>query len=387
MKRLFFVLLALLVVLSTFSYSVLNGQKKPKLITTPTPSPSPSPTPVIPPENTRLRVCYHPFAPAVMDVNGVNPGIEVELLKLVAHNHGILLDFVRVPEFSDLIPTLLKDKCDIGMGGVSRTSERLNRGIRFGPTTLRSGTALMYRSRTENLRLKPKNLLTVVTSEALFVTFLLGLIAVAINGACICFLDWSGEFTSKGHWFEKWAMGCWRSVQFFTTAGKGMEEPTARLKIWSIVSWKCGLIYAGLVIYVVFSGLSLETTKYKIEKIQDISGKVVAVKRGTTSEDIAKSHNPKKIVYIEDSIEGGKKLLNNEVDVVVDDLPALLYLKKTEFEDAVEVEDMQIPQTISYILPPNSKHFDWLTYEIYKAQDYTEGGNKWAEINQKYLGK
>lgn len=122
----------------------------------------------------------------------------------------------------------------------------------------------------------------------------------------------------------------------------------------------------------------------EIKSLEDLEGKVVATKLGTTSEDYVKKNAKAKDVKLFPNIDGAyMELGTGGADAVLFDSPAVLYYAKTAGEGKVKVVGpLYMGQSYGIAFPSGSDLREKVTIEILKLME----GGQYAELYKKWFG-
>ncbi|MFK7694270.1 glutamine ABC transporter substrate-binding protein GlnH [Paenibacillus sp. HJGM_3] len=129
----------------------------------------------------------------------------------------------------------------------------------------------------------------------------------------------------------------------------------------------------------------VRTDNEDIKSVNDLKGKTIATKSGTTSFDYVKALDGIKEVKPFPNIDGAyMELINKGVDAVVFDSPNVLYFIKTKGNDKVKaVGDILEGQQYGIAFPKGSP----LVAEVNKVLGELKDSGKYDEIYEKWFGK
>jgi len=151
---------------------------------------------------------------------------------------------------------------------------------------------------------------------------------------------------------------------------------TIKSKREEVVDFSYPYYDAGLILLV-------RADEKSVASVEDLAGKVVATKLGTTSADFAKTF-PTKEVKLFPNIDGAyMELRGGGADAVLFDSPAVLYYAKTEGQGAVKtVGPLYQGQSYGIAFPQGSDLREKVTITILK---FMEDGT-YAELFKKWFG-
>jgi glutamine transport system substrate-binding protein len=122
----------------------------------------------------------------------------------------------------------------------------------------------------------------------------------------------------------------------------------------------------------------------KIKGLEDLKGKVVATKLGTTSEDFVKKNAKAKDVTLFPNLDGAyMELLTGGADAVVFDSPAVMYYAQTAGKGKVKVVGpLYMGQSYGIAFPQGSSLREKVTIEILQMIESGE----YAQLYKKWFG-
>ncbi len=121
-----------------------------------------------------------------------------------------------------------------------------------------------------------------------------------------------------------------------------------------------------------------------IKVLEDLEGKIVATKLGTTSEDFVKKNAKADQVKLYPNIDGAyMELASGGADAVLFDSPAVMYYAKTAGADKVKVVGpLYMGQSYGIAFPKGSELRDDVTVSILKLMET----GKYDELYKKWFG-
>lgn len=336
---------------------------------------------------TKATVCYHVNPPAVVNPNRpIDPGLEVDMINIAAKNQKIEIEYVEVKDFKELLKLTQEGKCDVAAAGITRTAKRMESGLMFSHTTLRSGIAIMTRTGFAEFKFNTDNL-GIILRSPIVRQLMLGLFLIFLFFAVVYYACDTTKANTHKSWRIGIPLGFWRIFQFFSTAGQGNEPHNLRLKVVCISAWLTGFLFTCFCGAVMLLGIQSEIKKSSAADITDLAQKRVAVKANTTSDIVLSRFKTKETIRVASLEEAAEKFEAGLVDCIVHDLPSLDYLKKTRFDGKVEVYDQSMPEALGLAFPAGSQLKDRFNFEFAKIQDNENPDNTWVLLNKRYMGK
>jgi len=323
-----------------------------------------------------LKIVTHEFKPIVYKNNlGAYEGFEYELWQNIATNLNLDFELEEIKDFNELLESVSSGKYSMGFAGITRTSSRKEK-LKMSFFTLDTGLAIASKPTG---RLSVKQILKSAFSRQT-ATVAGVLLVFAFVSAAIYWLIEKGKSVSYAYasgLFESF----WWSLVTFSTVGYGDIYPeTAVGKLFGIFAILSGLAIFGLYIGQLSAALTLENINSSIENPEDLRGKTVAVKKGTTSSVVASRYGAKiqELKTLEEAVE---LLSENKVDAVLADAPAL-YALQNGFSFKISARPFA-RQAYAFIFPQNASQdlIDKINAELIKLRE----SGVYDELYKKYF--
>ncbi len=272
-----------------------------------------------------VRVAIAPHQPCVaFNKAGTPHGFDIDIWEAIADENGAIgpYEFVRVDHFTHLFDLLNSGQADVAMAGITINAQR-EAQFDFSQPYLDTGLRIMVRSESEFSLRHSFNQFSSVLLVILVAPELWMFILFVIVGA---HLIWYGEIGHDASIPDKYIPGIFVAIYFTittaSTVGYGDIAPKkGRSKVIAVV-----LMFAGILLFGALIGRMSSMdfgNGHEITGPQDLVGKSVATKAGTTSVEAIASYRGNGVTYptITAAIAA---LTNKEVDAVVFDEPTLL---------------------------------------------------------------
>ncbi|MGD9300429.1 MAG: transporter substrate-binding domain-containing protein [Desulfobacterales bacterium] len=286
--------------------------------------------------NSKLKVGISPFSPFVILTGDFPTGVSIDLWRELALKLNVDYEFVECTGVADKLKRLKEGRIDVAIGGITITEDR-EEIFDFTHPQFHTGLDILI-LRSDNSRaisimaaLFTKNKLIVLAGV---------LLLVFVAGHIIWLVERSSKKVSTTfhkNYFPGVFEGMYWALVTASTVGYGDKVPQR---------W-VGRILAGCLIIIFLpifgyfiaqlsSDLTVRNIKQNINGPQDLSGKRVAVIKGTTSEEYMQ--NRQSYIYPYDGIEDAyTALLAETVDALVYDAPPLLHYASGKGKDKVLV--------------------------------------------------
>ncbi len=327
-------------------------------------------------EQKRLKVGLHNFKPLVYQEHGQWTGFEVELWEYISKELNIQNEYIENKSFPDLLSKTATAEYDVAIAGITRTTEREEK-LDMSFFTLDTGLGIAALPvHTFSLRDMFSGLFAKQT-----VYLLLLLVLFSFVTANIYWFIERGNSVSMPYLLGLFE-SIWWSIVTFSTVGYGDISPvTLAGRIFGIISIISGLAIFGLYIGQLSASLTLSKVKTKIKSADDLLGKKVGVKKGTTAIDAVKGRKAISVEYA--TLESAYDALDSKhVDAVVADLPVLQDAKKQrKFEI---VGERFARQAYAFVLPKSTdeellQSINRSLLKCYESGDYEHIYNKYFE--------
>ena len=328
------------------------------------------------PISEAIRIAVKEFPPFVFKDG---KGFCIDMAKAICDRNGLIPEFVFYDSVQEVLNAVESGDCDINFSGLTITAEREKR-VDFSHPFFDSGLIVAVKkdpdTRIHDLILK---ILRVIGYS--MVIFAIGLTVVA---HAIWFLEKSDK--DPRSFPTRYSRGIvdayWWAVVTMTTVGYGDKCPrkiVGRIiaSVWMII----GIIWFAAFTATLTSSLTVSQIDHgEIKGLQDLSGKRVAVIKGTTSEDFMRYHDVT-IMGTENLDDLIRSLKSGAADAVVYDAPALMYAAKKDHTIAV-VGEMFDEQKYGVVFPqdiqsPYEEVFDVGILEMKRSGEYARLYNKW----------
>jgi ABC-type amino acid transport substrate-binding protein len=336
-----------------------------------------------PPAQTPLRVAVYDVEPyGGRGAGGLFNGASVDLWRRVAEHLGWQYQLVLVPQMDDVLSGLQAGTCDVAIGAITITPERLAR-VDFSYPTHRSGVAAVFARRTgmEASLYEYGEALADLGPLILVIVILLLVIGVTM---------W---------WFERaqankaesqsavtsWHEGVYWAVVTLTTVGYGDKTPKTIVGRTLAVVWMvASLVMVSLLTTSLVARMTVSEVEGGVQtRASDLAGKRLAtVAASSGAEYLDVQH----LAYQKFGTLPGAlaALAAGKADAVVNSIGALQYLVSTRFSGSVAPpRGLLAPAYMAFALPPNSA----LKKPLDRALTVITATPEWRAVEETYFGK
>lgn len=338
----------------------------------------------------KLRACWTPNFPMVINPNFYKkPGIEPDMLNLIAKQSGIQVEYVKAKNFLDLFNDL-GGKCDLSMGGLARTDAR-DELYQSSHNLGHDGPAVMSLGAQGNLEVQVKNFWSIMTSGFALCIYFITLVFLMVLAAfhMIIHTEPSQHHNRMMDYVIRYCRSFIWVDQYFMTSG-GDTDPT-NLKSYPLkkLANVGGAIFNGFLLFLILMCFQAQFKGPSGLQLDELFDKTVAVRENTELHRLILKYPTKKLVLVDSIEDAYNKLLSGEVDAVVHDLRNMRYAQSQKLGERVVVTEQGFSDTVVFYLPQNSPFLRVVNYNISKIQSYANDpqNNEWRQIQEQYLGK
>jgi len=298
-----------------------------------------------------LKICISQMVPNVMKNGNSYSGFDIELWEAIGKDIGFKFQYEEV-EFKNMFGLLNVGKFDVGIAGSTITSGR-EELVDFSHHYLDSGLRILVPRNSENT--------TIRTIKSVFTPSILKCIFYLLMFIIICgHVLWLAE-KGRDAISDKYIPGIfdafWCVIATMTTVGYGDVAPKKYIgRFAAFLVMLVGISFFGFIVSQMTSTLTTQKFLSSISCPKDLKGKIVATKRGTTSEEILESIGAK-IITFENIDKAYVALIDGEVQAVVFDSPSIMYFAEHDGKDKVMVVNQVIDKQY-YGFPINSEKDD-----------------------------
>ncbi len=307
-------------------------------------------------------------------------GISLEIWAQVMQVLDIPYKTKTFEDIPQALTALEQGKIDAVAGPVSITSERALR-VSFTQPYFQSGFSILSLKHDPSLLQR----ITPFFSEKFFLAvggflFILGIVGTLL---------WLAERKKNSKHFPRSpargiANGMWCAIVTMATIGYGDVVPTTLLGrliagIWIVISLVLATtMIAGIASTFTLTGMQTTT----IATSEELKGKKIGAVFGSPAYEFTEIQGARTI-KIENLKEGFDKLLNHQIDGIVDDRPQLLYFNQqyAENEAIVSIAEYE-RQGFGFAFPQNSKIVNSFSIELLRLQETGLVNN----IERRWLG-
>ncbi|MGY8660868.1 transporter substrate-binding domain-containing protein [Bradyrhizobium sp. UFLA05-109] len=274
---------------------------------------------------TKLRVATRIVPPLVIEKNGTLSGFSIELWNGIGERLHRETEYVVTPDVGELLAAVEGGRADLGIAAISITSDRENR-FDFSQPILNSGLQILVRGTAANV--EPNPLLEFVElffSRTLLIWLGIALLLILIPAHLIFLVErhhHNGIIPTSRYFPGIFHAMFWAAGTLATQADQMPRHWIAR--IVAVLWMFTGVVFVAFYTAQLTASLTVQQIRGPINSPQDLVGKRVGTTRGSTA--TLYLNEVKAEVREFDKVDDlYKALLDQEIDAVVFDSPALLY--------------------------------------------------------------
>ena len=276
----------------------------------------------------------------------------------------------------DLLSGVKNSKYDIGIGGITITSER-EKLLTFTQPFIASSLGIAY--------LNDETPWLDVASKFLSFTFLKIVLLLVVTLLLAGFLVWiferkrNEEFKGKPH--KGLGSAFWWAAVTMTTVGYGDKSPrTAGGRIIGLIWMFLSVIILTSFTAAIVASLTVASIKKNVT-LDSIKGKQVGTVQGSSCDDVLKKKNIK-AVYFNTCNELAEALVNGKINYIMYDLPMLRYYGVQYGPKFTIVQLKQYRQDYGFVVPLKSPYIKQLNIELIRIIH----SEVWGHTKAYYLG-
>ncbi|WP_220004801.1 transporter substrate-binding domain-containing protein [Bradyrhizobium sp. BR 10261] len=276
-------------------------------------------------ETARLRVATRIVPPMVVENNGVLGGFSIELWNSIGKRLNRETEYVVLPDVSELLGAVASGRADLAIAAISITSEREDR-FDFSQPIMNSGLQILVRGTAVNVEANPlRELMQLFFSRTLLVWLGIALLLILVPAHLMFLVErthHSGIIPTKKYFPGIFHAMFWAAGTLATQADQMPRHWIAR--IVAVLWMFTGVVFVAFYTAQLTASLTVQQIKGPINGQQDLVGKTVGSTRGSTATAYLNELRAE-VREFEKVDDLYKALLDQQVDAVVFDAPALLY--------------------------------------------------------------
>ncbi|KRQ03134.1 hypothetical protein AOQ71_30735 [Bradyrhizobium manausense] len=276
-------------------------------------------------ETAKLRVATRIVPPMVVEKNGVLGGFSIELWNSIGKRLNRETEYVVLPDVSELLDAVASGRADLAIAAISITSEREDR-FDFSQPIMNSGLQILVRGTAVNVEANPlRELMQLFFSRTLLVWLGIALLLILVPAHLMFLVErthHSGIIPTKKYFPGIFHAMFWAAGTLATQADQMPRHWIAR--IVAVLWMFTGVVFVAFYTAQLTASLTVQQIRGPINGQQDLVGKTVGTTRGSTAKAYL-SELKAEVREFEKVDDLYRALLDQQVDAVVFDAPALLY--------------------------------------------------------------
>jgi polar amino acid transport system substrate-binding protein len=273
----------------------------------------------------KLRVATRIVPPMVIEKNGVLSGFSIELWSSIGDRLNRETEYVVMPDVKELLNAVEDGRADLGIAAISITSERENR-LDFSQPIMNAGMQILVRGTAGNVEPNPlRDLMRLLFSRTILIWLGIALLLILVPAHLIFLVERhhrNGIIPSTNYFPGIFHAMFWAAGTLATQADQMPRHWMAR--IVAVLWMFTGVVFVAFYTAQLTASLTAQQIRGSINSPQDLVGRIVGTARGSTAA-IYLNEIKAQVREFEDVDDLYNALLNQQVDAVVFDSPALLY--------------------------------------------------------------
>lgn len=276
-------------------------------------------------ETAKLLVATRIVPPMVVEKNGKLSGFSIELWNSIGKRLNRETEYVVLPDVSELLDAVGRGRADLAIAAISITSEREDK-FDFSQPIMNSGLQVLVRGNAVNVEANPlRELMQLFFSRTLLVWLGIALLLILVPAHLMFLVErthHSGIIPTKKYFPGIFHAMFWAAGTLATQADQMPRHWMAR--IVAVLWMFTGVVFVAFYTAQLTASLTVQQIKGPINGPQDLVGKTVGTTKGSTATSYLKELRTevREFEKVDDLYHA---LLDQQIDAVVFDSPALLY--------------------------------------------------------------
>lgn len=273
----------------------------------------------------KLRVATRVVPPMVIEKNGVLSGFSIELWNSIGERLNRETEYVVMSDIKELLDAVGDGRADLGIAAISITSERENR-FDFSQPIMNAGMQILVRGTAGNVGPNPlRDLMRLLFSRTILIWLGIALLLILVPAHLIFLTERrhrNGIIPTTKYFPGIFHAMFWAAGTLATQADQMPRHWIAR--IVAVLWMFTGVVFVAFYTAQLTASLTVQQIRGAINGPQDLIGRSVGTTRGSTAATYLNDVKAR-VQEFEDVDDLYSALLNQQVDAVVFDSPALLY--------------------------------------------------------------
>ena len=276
-------------------------------------------------ETAKLLVATRIVPPMVVEKNGKLSGFSIELWNSIGKRLNRETEYVVLPDVSELLDAVGRGRADLAIAAISITSEREDK-FDFSQPIMNSGLQVLVRGNAVNVEANPlRELMQLFFSRTLLVWLGIALLLILVPAHLMFLVErthHSGIIPTKKYFPGIFHVMFWAAGTLATQADQMPRHWMAR--ILAVLWMFTGVVFVAFYTAQLTASLTVQQIKGPINGPQDLVGKTVGTTKGSTATSYLNELRTevREFEKVDDLYHA---LLDQQIDAVVFDSPALLY--------------------------------------------------------------
>jgi polar amino acid transport system substrate-binding protein len=261
----------------------------------------------------------------VIEKNGVLTGFSIEIWNSICQRLNRETDYVVMSDVSELLDAVADGRVDLGVAAISITAERENR-LDFSQPIMNAGIQILVRGAAGDVAPNPlRDLMRLLFSRTILIWLGIALLLILAPAHLIFFVERHhrhGIIPSTAYFPGIFHAMFWAAGTLATQADQMPRHWMAR--IVAVLWMFTGVVFVAFYTAQLTASLTVQQIRGSINAPHDLVGKDVGTTRGSTAA-IYLNEIRAQVREFESVDDLYNALLDQQVDAVVFDSPALLY--------------------------------------------------------------
>jgi ABC-type amino acid transport substrate-binding protein len=324
-----------------------------------------------------LRVATGLIAPFVLKEGDQLTGFSVDLWYALARQLDLTSSFVEFKSSSEQVQAVERGEVDVAISAITMTVKR-EELVDFSHPYFESGLQVMVLTEGDD---SARATMEAILSPGLWRFLAAAVVIVFLLANVLWLVERKTNRHFQGGYVRGVLEGLWGVVLIVATGEHGDRDTPRWLKRLTVGSmWLLGVVLVAQFTAIVTSSMTVQQLRSSIRGPDDLPGKTIATKPGTTAADYL-TQRGLSYVGVSSGDQGCDMLMHGQVEAIVFDAPTLQYWAARRGKGVLQVVGPIFrPEKLGIAMKQGSslrKQIDEALLTLYENGTYEEVYDKW----------